>query len=430
MLTRRGLLAGAAASLAAGATAAFRNDALERVEIALARGGGEPDDHDFWYQVRQAFTLDPNFVNFNNGGCSPSPRIVADAVKRQMDYGNQAPSYYMWQHLTPEREAVRKRLAAFFHVSPDEIAITRNASESLETCLFGIDLQPGDEVVCSRLDYPRMITTLKTRERREGIKLVTVDSPIPSMSDSQVRRHLVEGYSRAITKRTKLMLVSQVSFMNGQIFPIKEVCALGKKNGIPVVVDGAHAFAQYEFDHSDLRCEMYGASLHKWLMAPMGTGLLYVQKDRIPHVWPLMAAADTQDNDIRKFEEIGTHQAATLNGIGEALTFAEMLGQKRKEARLRHLRAIWTRKIADHPKVRWYTSLNNDESCGLTTVGMKHIKTADLQAWLMTQKGIYVISIVNDFIDGLRVTPNVYTTDAEAERFADALWEAATKGIS
>jgi len=420
-------MTGAAATLA---SAAFADDTLDQVEAVIAKGGGEPTDEDFWFQIRSSFTLDPNFVNFNNGGCSPSPRIVAESVKRQMDYGNQAPSYYMWQHLDPEKETVRKRLAKFFKVGTEEIAITRNASESLETCLFGLDLKAGDEVVASRLDYPRMLTTLQTRERREGIKLTLVESPTPSGPKEDLRKALLQGYRRAISDKTKAILVSHVSFMNGQIFPIQEVCALGKAHGIPVVVDGAHAFAQFMFDHDDFPdCEMYGASLHKWLMAPMGTGLLYVKQSRIPSVWPLMAAAKTQDADIRKYEEIGTHQAAIVNGIGEALTFAEMLGTKRKEARLRHLRSIWTEPFIDHPRAKFFTSLDKHNSCGLTTIGFHGIKTADLQSWLMAKKGIYCISIVNDFIDGLRITPNVYSLASEAEQLRDALLEAVTKGI-
>lgn len=425
MLTRRGFLAGAA-----GALASFRNDSPDLLERALKTHTGEPEDEDFWYQVRAAFTLDPNFVNFNNGGCSPCPRIAQDAVKRAMDYGNQAPSYYMWQHLEPEREAVRKRLAALFHVSAEEVAITRNASESLEILLMGFDLQPGDEVLASRLDYPRMLGTLKSRERRHGIKLVQVESALPRSSRDDLQASLLEGYSKGITNKTKMILVSQTSFMNGQQFPIEAIVNLGKKHGIPVIVDGAHAFAQYDFDQRDLTCEFYGASLHKWLMAPMGTGLLYVKKERIPEVWPLMAAAPTQDADIRKFEEIGTHQAAIVNAIGESLTFHEMIGAKRKEARFRYLRKRWTDKLADVKTVNWFTSLNPKESCALTTVGIKGIKTADLHTWLLTKRGIYTTTIVNDFIDGLRITPNVYATVDEVDRLGDALHEAATQGIA
>lgn len=427
MLTRRGFLSAAASSMAS-LGVAFKDDSLETVDRALRLTGvGEPDDEDFWGQVRQAFVLDPNFVNFNNGGVSPCARIVQDAVRRQMEHSNQAPSYYMWQHLEPEIEAVRRRLAIMFGCDAEEIAITRNASESLETCLLGIDLKPGDEILTTRLDYPRMITTIKSRARREGVKFVEIPSPVPG-SPRDIP-NLIRGFEDSITSQTKLILVSLVSFMNGQIFPVREVCRLGAKHQIPVVVDAAHAFAQFPFQQRDLECEMMGTSLHKWLMAPVGTGMLYVKKNRIKEVWPLMCANPEQDDNIRKFEEIGTHPAAIHNAIGEAITFHEMIGSGRKEARFRYLRERWTSKIIDNPKALWFTSLEKSQSCALTTVGIQGIKTADLHAWLMSKKGIYTTAIVNDFIDGLRITPGIYATVAEVDRLGAALLEACQQGI-
>lgn len=428
MLTRRGFLS-AATSAAVGLKVAFRDDSLETVDRALRRSTGEPDDEDFWGQVRQAFVLDPNFVNFNNGGVSPCPRIVQDAVRRHMEYSNQAPSYYMWQHLEPEVDTVRKRLAAMFGCDGEEIAITRNASESLETCLLGFDLQPGDEILATRLDYPRMLTTIRSRERRHGIKYVEVKAPTPGTPRDNLHREIMRGYEDGITSRTKLILVSLVSFMNGQIFPVRDVCRLGAKHGIPVIVDAAHAFAQFPFTQPELECEYLGTSLHKWLMAPIGTGLLYVKKSKIKGLWPLMCANPEQDDNIRKYEEIGTHPAAIHNAIGDAITFHEMIGSKRKEARFRYLRERWTSQIIDHPKINWFTSLEKSQSCALTTVGIKGIKTADLHPWMFNKRGIYTTTIGNDFIDGLRVTPSVYATVDEVDRFGAAMLEAATKGI-
>jgi selenocysteine lyase/cysteine desulfurase len=342
----------------------------------------------------------------------------------------------MWQHLEPEIENVRRRLAKVFGVDAEEIAITRNASEALETCLLGIDLQPGDEVLTTNLDYPRMITTIQQRERRDGVKMVQVNMPAvpPASGSAWATRPLEE----AITSKTKMILVSHVSFMNGLIFPIKEIRKLAKAKGIPLIVDGAHAFVQFPFQQADLDCEHYGVSLHKWLMAPVGTGMLYVKKEKIKELWPLMAATDKQAEDIRKYEEIGTHPAANHNAIGEALTFHEMLGGERKAARLRYLRSRWTDRLKDLPNVRFYTSLRPEHSCALTTVGVRGIPTADLHAYVYQKHGIYTTSIGTPgpvpegpmLIDGLRVTPNVYTTVSEVDRFADAMVYAATKGIS
>jgi isopenicillin-N epimerase len=424
MLTRRELVT------AGFLTAAFRNDTLALVENLVGRLTAHPElaaeDEDFWAQVQQAFTLDRNVINFNNGGCSPSPRIVQETLRRQLELSNQAPSNYMWRILEPEVESVRARLAATFGVGTEEIAITRNASESLENLLFGFDLKAGDEILTSTMDYPRMITTIQQRVRREGVKMVQC---VPPNVPAGRLDELTKAFEDKITDRTRLILVSQVSFLNGQIFPVREIVALGRKRGIPVIVDGAHAFVQYDFDHSDLECDFYGTSLHKWLMAPIGTGFLYVKKARIPEVWSLMASNPDQQGNIRKFEEIGTHPAANHNAIGEALTFHEMIGLKRKEARLRYLRRRWTDRLRDLPKVRFYTNLAREHSCAITTVGIHGIAPPDLASWLLTKHSIFVTTIGTDPINGIRVTPNVYSTVQEIDRFADAMITAATKGI-
>jgi selenocysteine lyase/cysteine desulfurase len=431
MLSRRSLLTGSIASALAPSAlkVAFRNDTLDLVSNAVASllgsSAGAPQDEDFWSQITEAFTLDRNIVNFNNGGCSPAPRIVHEALKRQLDFSNQAPSDFMWRVLEPEVENVRTRLARLFGCDRDEIALTRNASESLETLILGHDLQAGDEFIVTTLDYPRMITAIQTRERRDGIKMVQVQ--IPAISKSW--EDIVKAIEAAITPNTKLMNISQVSFLNGQIFPIHDIVKMAAKHGVPVIVDGAHAFVQYNFTNRDLECDMYGTSLHKWLMAPIGTGALYVKKSHIPHVWPLMAANKTQDNDIRKFEEIGTHPAANHNAVGEAITFHEMIGGARKEARLRYLRHRWTDKLVDLPNIQFQTNLDPKHSCALTTVGIKGIKPGDLGAWLLSKYGIFVVGIVNPEVNGIRVTPNVYTTPQEVDRFAEAMTIAATKGI-
>lgn len=419
-LSRRELLAAAAA-------VGFTNQALALVERADTSHSpmSAAEDEDYWMQVQQAFTLDRTFVNFNNGGVCPSPRAVNEALKRYLDYSNQAPSYLMWRNLEPEIENVRRRLARAFGADPEEVAITRNATESLETCLNGFDLNPGDEVLTTDQDYPRMITTIQQRERRDGIKLVQVQVP----AASKTKKEIVKAFEDGITPKTKLMLVSQVVFMTGMINPVRDVVALGRKHGIPVIVDGAHAFAQFPFKRNDLDCEYYGASLHKWLMAPVGTGLLFVKKDKIGGLWSLMASAETQSKDIRKYEEIGTHPAANHNAIAEALTFNELIGFERKAARLRYLRHRWTDALMNEPKVQFHTNLDPAFSCGLTTVEIKGIEPGDLATWLLDKKGIFVTGIGHPSFKGIRVSPNVYTTLDEVDRFREAMLEACTKGI-
>jgi len=404
----------------------FRDEALDLIEARVASDSTtSAEDEQFWNGVREAFSLHPEIINFNNGGCSPSPRVVAECLKRQIDYANRGPSIFMWRDLDPEIEGVRKRLAGLFGADPEEIAITRNASESLMTCLFGLPMETGDEILTSSQDYPRMINAIRQRERREGIKMV--QAQVPTAPATQ--KSIVEAFERAITERTKIILVSHVGFMNGQINPVREICELGRQHGIPVVVDGAHAFGHFPFTQGDLTCDYFGTSLHKWLMSPVGTGMLYVRKPLIEPLWALMAPGPTQDGDIRKFEEIGTHQAAVHNAIGEALTFHEMLGAERKAARLRYLRSRWTDRLLEFDNVKFHTNLAVGHSCGICTVEIKGIKPGALGAWLESKHGFVVAPIEHPDFGGLRVSPQVYTTVDEVDRFGAAMTTAATQGI-
>lgn len=409
--------------------AAYRDGALDLCARLVAHLSSDPisaaQDEDFWFQIQEAFTLDRSMVNFNNGGVCPSPKVVLDAFRRQVEYSNQAPSFTMWRHLEDEIESVRRRLARHFGCDAEEIAVTRNASEALEICLFGLDLQVGDEVLTTTQDYPRMINTIKQRERRDRVVMKQVQIPVVPKSHGEI----VSAIQAGITERTRLILICHVIFLNGQILPVREICELGRRRGIPVVVDGAHAFAHLPFTQSDLTCDFYGTSLHKWLMAPIGTGFLFVKRNRIPDLWPLMAAAQEQDTDIRKFEEIGTHPAANHNAIAEALTFHELIGAARKAERLRYLRSRWTERLLDEPNVRFHTNLDRGHSCGLTTVEIQGIAPADLAAWLWDKHRIFVTTIDHEQFKGIRVTPNVYTTLDEVERFAEAMLTAARHGI-
>src|SRR5262245_39572215 len=367
LLHRRAVLGALAAPVVACATPRLDPGSSR---AALARARAVEGDHEaFWGEIARAFTVDRGMVNLNNGGVSPSPRLVQDAMKRHLDVSNEAPAYTMWRVLEPEREGVRARLAQAFGAGVEEIAITRNASEGLQTCQFGFDLQRGDEVLTTTQDYPRMITTFKQRERREGIKLVQFQIPTPCEDPGEI----VRRYEANITPRTRLMLVSHMVFLTGQILPAAEVVALGRKHGIPVIVDGAHALAHFDFKLSDLDCDYYASRRHKWLFAPHGTGLLYGRKDKIGTLLPLMAAGEGEKDDIRKFEEIGTHPAANALAIAEALVFHETLGPKRKEERLIELRETWAEPLARHERVRFHTSRKPGFACGLALVEIEGV---------------------------------------------------------
>jgi len=387
----------------------------------LAQHGGAPldvaRDEAYWFEVQQAFTIDRSLINLNNGGVSPSPAVVQAAMKRHLDYSNTAPTYAMWRILEPQREGVRQRLARYFGCDTEELALTRNASESLQTCQFGFDLQPGDEVLTTNQDYPRMINTFLQRERREGIKLVRFSIPVPCEEPAEI----VRRFEQHITDRTRLILMCHIINLTGQILPVKQVVGMARKRGIPVIVDGAHSFAHWPFTRDDLDCDYYATSLHKWLFAPHGTGLLYVNRDKIADLWPLMAAAEEQSDDIRKFEEIGTHPAANYLAIGEALTFHEGLGPDRKAARLRLLRDYWAERLLQHDRVQLHTSLSPEFSCGIATVQIDDIDSVELNSHLWKKHRIIATAIKHDEFEGIRVSPSVYTTPDELDRFCDAI---------
>jgi isopenicillin-N epimerase len=382
-------------------------------------------DEEFWGEIARSFTVDRSLVNLNNGGVSPSPAYVQDAMKRHLDYSNEAPVYTMWRILEPQRESVRKRLAREWDVDAEEIALTRNASEGLQTCQLGFDLERGDEVLTTNQDYPRMLTTFRQRERREGIVLREISIPVPAEDPDEV----VRRFEAAITPRTKLILVCHVINLTGQILPVREVVELGRRRGIPVIVDGAHALAHFEFTLAELDCDYYAVSLHKWLCAPHGTGLLYVRREKIEGLWPMQAADERLDGDIRKFEEIGTHPAANYLAIAEALTFHQTIGAARKEARLRYLRDSWARPMLDLPGVSLHTSLDPRFSCGFANVEIEGIEPGALTSWLWREHRIIVTPIVHPEFRGIRVSSSVYTTPEEIERFVDAMTRAARRGI-
>jgi selenocysteine lyase/cysteine desulfurase len=408
----------------------LRDDGLERIFSASALlSSRSPEeiatDEDFWREIQEAFTVDRSIVNLNNGGVCPSPKVVQDAMRRYLEFSNQAPVYTMWQVLEPQIESVRQRLARAFGCDAEEMAITRNASEALEICQLGLDLRRGDEVLTTEQDYPRMLTTWDQRVRRDGIVLTKIPFPTPpsSMLD------LVDRFERAITPRTRVILFCHITNLTGQIFPVKEICQLARSRGIEAIVDGAHAFGHFPFKHADLDCDYYGTSLHKWLLAPHGTGFLYVRKEKIEGLWPMMAAPDAMTGDIRKFEEIGTHPAANHNAIAEALTFHDGIGSERKAARLRFLRDRWMKRLDGQPGVKLHTSFDPAMSCGLANVAVGGIEPGKIVEHLWKTRRIIVTPINHPACTGIRVTPNVYTTLEEVDRFAEVMEEVIRTGV-
>lgn len=429
MISRRTLLQTLAA---AGPTALFGSQSLHAVThwlpIALpgVAAGDAARDEDFWRTVQEGFAVDRAIVNLNNGGVSPSPRTVQDAFRRYTEQANTMPAYEMWRHQEPQVESIREGLAGMYAVSPEEVAITRNASEALQHVQLGLNLQRGDEVLTTTHDYPRMLTAWDQRSRRDGVVIVKVKFPTPLMR----KRDFIDAIEAAITPRTKVIHISHVVFLTGQILPVREVCELARKRGIISIVDGAHSFAHFPFTQDDLQCDYFGTSLHKWFVGPIGTGMLFAKRDRIADVWPLMAAPKDMDTNIRKFEEIGTHPAAVHNALGEAIAFNLALGTDRKAARLRYLHSLWQDQVRDLPRIRFLTNIDDESNqCGLRLVHIEGTDPGKLSSWLLDKHRIFTVSIGHEDFKGLRVAPSVYTTPSEIERFAQAIKIAASTDV-
>ena len=419
-------------------TAAYAAKAsgLERVEAASQSVADRPPmevakDEFYWREIQLAFKLDRTLINLNNGFTCPSPRVVLESVFRYMDMINMLPVHYQGQ-VAANVQTIRRRMAAEFGCDPEEMALTRGASEALQIVQNGIDLKAGDEVITTEQDYPRMLTTWDQRMRREGNKVTRLQFPVPTTQDD-----LYQRFEKAITSRTKVFHFCHITNLTAQLFPVQRLSRLARSKGIVTIVDGAHALGHFPFKLRDLECDAYGVSLHKWLLAPIGNGCLYVRKEMIPKFWPLQAAPEQQDNDIRKFEAIGTHPWAIRAALGEALAFHQAIGAERKAARLRYLTLRWANALKAYPRVKVLTNLAEPaQAWGVAAVYIDGIDVRALARFLMSKYRIIVVPLVggappNSVFDyqALRVSPNVYTTLEEIDTFVMAMEDAVKNGV-
>lgn len=409
---------------------ALHSQAAGAVASAVAGVSQDPEsastDEEFWLQIRQAFSVDGNQINLNSGSVSPAPQVVQKAMQDYLTVMNMSPSLYVEKLLLPQREGVRRRLASAFGCDPEELAITRNTTESLENVILGIDLKPGDEVLTTNQDYISMLWSWRQREKRDGIVLKTISFPVPPPSPDD----LVKRFEEAITDRTRVIMLSHVTYTTGQIFPVREICRMARERGIQTIVDGAHSFAHFPFQQADLDCDYYGTSLHKWLTAPIGTGFLYVRKERIPDVWPLMPSSESNAANIRKFEAIGTHPVAAKNAISSALTFHQRIGPERKAARLNYLRERWSRRVESIRGVRILNSNDPGQACGIGAMTIEGIEGPALSEHLLRTSRIHVRArVLPGEYSAIRVAPNVFTSVDEIDVFSQAIEKIAHKGL-
>ena len=380
-------------------------------------------DEDYWSVIQQAYTVNANFVNLNNGGVSPSPRVVQEAVERYNQLTNQGPSYYMWRILDQGREPLRYKLAEMAGCNIEEIAINRNATEALNTVIFGLDLKAGDEVIGTKQDYPNMIQAWKQREMREGIVYKQLNFQFPIENDAEI----VKAFENAITPKTKIIHITHIINWIGQILPARKIADMAKSHGIEVIVDGAHSFGLLDYQIPDLNCDYFGTSLHKFLSAPIGSGMLWIKKEKIGKIWPLLCNGDPKGTDIRKFETLGTRSFPIEQGIGEAVNFQMAIGGKRKEDRIRYLKNYWAQKVAEVPKVKIHTSFKPEYACAICGVSIDGMTPGELDSALFNTYKIHTVGIVWENISCVRITPHVYTRIQDLDKLVKAITELATK---
>ncbi len=380
-------------------------------------------DEDYWTVIQQAYTVNPNLINLNNGGVSPSPKVVQEAVERYNRLANEGPSYYMWRIIDQGREPLRQKLAELAGCDAEEIAINRNSTEALNTVIYGLPLKVGDEVIGTKQDYPNMINAWKQRQEREGIKYTQISFDFPIENDEMI----VAAFEKAITPKTRLLHITHVVNWVGQILPVRKIADMAHSKGIEVLVDGAHSFGLLDFNITDLHADYFGSSLHKFLSAPIGSGLLWIKKEKIEKIWPLVCNDQPKSGDIRKFESLGTRSFPIEQGIGEAINFHNAIGKKRKEERIRYLKNYWAQKVQGLPKVKLHTSLKSNYSCAICGVTVDGMAPQQLDQELFNKYKIHTVGISWENINCVRVTPHVYTRLQDLDKLVKAITEISNK---
>lgn len=435
-MERRGFLK--TAGISAGLATLFGADSFRGIEAAVNDVSGltpwqAAREEALWSEVKQAFTVSRSLINLDNGYTCPQPRVVTEAVVRYIWEQEQSPYGSYVQQARDQMGTVKRSMARLLGSSPEEIAIVRNTTEALKTVLYGFPLSPGDEVLTTTHDYSSMVSALKNREKQEGIKLVQAPVPLPAQSMDD----LVGIFERAITPKTRLILLSHITYTTGQVFPVRRICDLAHSHGIEVVVDGAHAVGQLDFDISELNCDYYGTSLHKWLSAPKGTGLLYMKREHIEKIEPIYGVYTSRRfnarTSMRKYESVGTVSYAPYLAIGEAIAFHNAIGPKRKEERLRYLKNHWAERLGKHPRINVYTPTASEMSCCIGGVGIQDIDPSAMREFLweehqiQTSRGRYMGDDYSQ--QWVRITPNLYMTLSELDYFCDVMEELADNGL-
>lgn len=404
-------LTGIGATLGMDALAALFNTKLGVSGDALAR------DEEFWKMIRKHYLLKPEYINLENGYYNFIPQPLLEKFIGHVREVNYQGAYYMRNNAVENKKRVTAKLAALMGCSAEEVAITRNTTESLDIVIAGKHWEQGDETIMAEQDYGSIIEMLKHVGKRYGVVNKMISIPNHPSSDEEI----VALYENAITPKTKLILVSHIVNITGQILPIRKICDMAHAKGVEVCVDGAHAVAHFQFKFPDLHCDYYGASLHKWLSTPLGAGLLYVKKEKMPSIEPLIVGWEKEPYKMLRISHTGTHPSHTDLTIEDSIDYYNMIGAERKESRLRFLQEYWTSKVRNVPRIIVNTPAESHRACGIANVGIEGIKPGDLAKRLLDEHRVYTVAIDGANVHGCRITPNVYTTTDELDQFVKAL---------
>ena len=374
-------------------------------------------DEDFWTGIRNQYLLKPDYINLENGYYNFLPQPILNKFIEHIKEVNYQGSYYMRTVQFDNKKNIAARLAGIAGCQAEELVITRNTTESLDLVIGGFDWKTGDEAIMAVQDYGAMLDMFDQIQNRYGVVNIKLSVPNHPKNDEEI----VNLYASAITAKTKVIFVSHMINITGQVLPIRKICDMAHAKGVQVIVDGAHAFAHVKFRIDELDCDYYAAALHKWLSTPLGAGLLYVKKDNVKNLWPLLADGEKDVNKINRLNHIGTHPVHTDLTINDCMDYYEMIGAERKEARMYFLQNYWTSKVRNLPKIIINTPADASRSCGIANVGIEGILPADLAKRLMTEHKVFTVAIDYANVRGCRITPNLYTTTKELDSFVLAL---------
>lgn len=381
------------------------------------------EEDDFWKRIRQDYSLKPDYINLENGYYNIAPMPTLNKFVEHVKEVNYQGSYYMRTVQWGNKKKIAGRLADWLGCSREELIITRNATESLDMIISGFPWREGDEAIYAEQDYGSMIDQFEMIGRRYGVKNKVISIPNHPESDDEI----VALYESQITSRTKLIMVCHMINITGHILPVRKICEMAHGHGVEVLVDGAHCVGHIGLNIQDLNCDYYASSLHKWLSTPLGAGLLYVSKDKIPGIWPLFAEHDREETDISRLNHTGTHPVHTDLAIADAMDYLEVIGMERKEKRLRFLQRYWSERLRQVEGLIVNTPEAPERSCGIGNVGHKNMKPAALAKTLLDEFGIFTVAIDGAGVHGCRITPNVYTTTTELDSFIAAMETLSTK---